>query len=356
LQIIRFMKNPLVSFSIVCYNQEAFIREALEGAFSQTYSPLEIIISDDCSKDATFDIVQQMAGAYKGPHTVRLNRNTANLGIAGNCHRASVMCQGELIVGAAGDDISVPERTEIVVRAWIDSGCKATSLYSKSFDIDVAGRPLGTTMWQGPVKEEVKWVHEQGTIAGFLRRRKPHANGSSNVTSRKLSDIFGPLPKTVTYEDTAISFRTVLAGGYFTFIDAPLVKYRRHDQNLTFALHLAHPQNAAAFEDFRAKRRIELDRFVEVYKCFAADAERAMEQGLILAEEYPGVQKQILKECRRFELKRELLDQPWSRRLGIFYQLFSNTIRPREMLEYSPYLLPKALFRTGVVAMNRTLS
>ncbi len=350
------MKNPLVSFTIVCYNQEAFIREALEGAFSQTYSPLEIIISDDCSKDRTFEIVQQMVGAYKGPHTVRLNRNTTNLGIAGNCYRTSVMCQGELIVGAAGDDISVPERTEIVVRAWIDSGCKATSLYSKSFDIDAAGQPLGKTMWKGVVKDDIKWVHERGTIAGFLRRRRPHAGGSSHAISRKLNSIFGPLPETVTYEDTAISFRTVLAGGHFTFIDAPLVKYRRHDQNLTFALDLIHPQNAAAFEDFQAKRRIELDRFVEVYKCFAADAERAMQQGLISSEEYPGVKKRILKERRRFELKRELLVQPWSRRLGIFYQLYSNTIRPREMLEYLPYLLPKALFRAGVVTMNRTLS
>lgn len=347
------MDRPLVSFAIICYNQEAFIREALEAAFSQTYSPLEIIVSDDCSKDSTFEIVRQMVDAYQGPHPVRLNRNTTNLGIAGNCHRASLMCQGELIIGAAGDDISVPERTEIVVRAWIDSGCKATSLYSKSFDIDTTGQPLGKTMWEGVVKEKIKWVHERGTIAGFLRRRRPHAGGSSHAISRKLNSIFGQLPETVTYEDTAISFRTVLAGGHFTFIDAPLVKYRRHDQNLTFALHLAHPQNAAAFEDFEAKRRIELDRFVEVYKCFAADAERAMQQGLISSEEYPGVKKQILKERRRFELKRELLVQPWSRRLGIFYQLFSNTIRPREMLQHLPYLLPRAIYCKTLTLWNR---
>jgi len=347
------MEKPLVSFTILCYNQKSFIREALEGAFSQTYSPLEIIISDDCSKDGTFDIVQQMVGAYKGPHGVRLNRNTINLGLAGNSNRVSVMCRGELIIGAAGDDISLPERTETVVRAWNDSGRKATSLYSKSFDIDAAGRPLVKTMEGGLVKEQIKWVHERGTIAGFLRRRRPHAAGFSHAISRTLISIFGPLPETVTYEDTAFSFRTVLVGGHFTFIDAPLVKYRRHGQNITFALHQTRPQNAAAFEDFQAKRRIELDRFVEVYKCFATDAERAMQQGLISSAEYPGLKQLILKEGRRFELKRELLVQPWFRRMGIFFQLFSSTFRPRELLEHLPYLLPRALHRDTLITRNR---
>ena len=43
--------RPLVTFALFAYNQEQYIREAVEGAFSQTYEPLEIILSDDCSSD-----------------------------------------------------------------------------------------------------------------------------------------------------------------------------------------------------------------------------------------------------------------------------------------------------------------
>jgi glycosyltransferase involved in cell wall biosynthesis len=88
---------PLVSFVLIAYNQEQFIAEAIQGAFAQTYSPLEIILSDDCSRDGTFRIMEEMANAYHGPHTVILNRNPKNLGIGGHVNRVMELAQGEWI-------------------------------------------------------------------------------------------------------------------------------------------------------------------------------------------------------------------------------------------------------------------
>src|SRR5512138_1410799 len=112
------MSRPRVSFMIWCYNQELYIREALEGALSQDYTPLEIIVSDDTSTDSTFDIVQEVAASYRGPHKLVLSRNRQNLGIGGNVNRAVSLCHGELIVMAGGDDISLPHRTSKIVEAW----------------------------------------------------------------------------------------------------------------------------------------------------------------------------------------------------------------------------------------------
>lgn len=75
-------KNPLITIAVFAYNQEEFIRDAVNGAFSQTYSPLEIILSDDCSSDRTFEIMQEMANTYQGPHRVICRRNPFNLGTA----------------------------------------------------------------------------------------------------------------------------------------------------------------------------------------------------------------------------------------------------------------------------------
>jgi glycosyltransferase involved in cell wall biosynthesis len=347
------MDRPLITFSLGCYNQEAFIREAVAGAFSQTYSPLEILISDDCSQDRTFDIVREMAAAYKGPHSIRLNRNARNLGIGGNSNRAMEMFRGELAVLAAGDDISLPERTEVVVRAWEDSGRRAMALSSRFLVIDQSGRPGSDAAEAGIPSAEIRFAHEEGTIAGFLRRRKPHVAGCANALSRRVFTLFGPFPDGITYEDTALCFRTVLARGKFTFIDAPLVKYRRHSQNITFGLHQVRPGDKAALEDFRRKRICELERFVPVYRGFAVDAERAMQEGLISKEAYPAVRKRIQSEGRRLELKRDLLTQGWLRRCAIFWQLYRNTIRPREFMEQLPHLLPRGIYDNSVVALNR---
>src|ERR1041385_1276597 len=120
--------RPLLSFVVSCYNQEAFIREAVNGALAQTYSPLEIVISDDCSKDRTFAIAQETVASYKGPHLVQLNRNDRNLGIGGNVNRAMDFCHGELILLADGDDVSLPARTEVTYQAWEQFGKGPTSV------------------------------------------------------------------------------------------------------------------------------------------------------------------------------------------------------------------------------------
>ncbi|QDV65937.1 glycosyltransferase [Crateriforma conspicua] len=110
--------NPLITFALISYNQEAFIRQAIEGAFAQTYSPLEILLSDDRSTDSTYDIMQEMAQSYTGPHTIRLNQNNVNLGIGGHVARISALAKGEWIIMAAGDDVSLPERAQAVADTY----------------------------------------------------------------------------------------------------------------------------------------------------------------------------------------------------------------------------------------------
>lgn len=53
------MSNPLVSVIIPAYNAEGQIASALETAFDQTYSPIEVIVIDDGSLDNTAEIVKE---------------------------------------------------------------------------------------------------------------------------------------------------------------------------------------------------------------------------------------------------------------------------------------------------------
>jgi len=58
-------KNPLVSIVLPAYNEEAHIAECIESLLNQSYSPIEIFIVDDNSKDKTSEIVKSFEPKVK---------------------------------------------------------------------------------------------------------------------------------------------------------------------------------------------------------------------------------------------------------------------------------------------------
>ena len=113
-------ERPLVTFALFAYNQEKYIREAVEGAFAQTYEPLEIILSDDCSTDRTFEIMEEMAASYRGPHRVLVRQSPQNRRLLGHINDVVAGAQGEIVIMAAGDDISLPDRTSELVKIYVE--------------------------------------------------------------------------------------------------------------------------------------------------------------------------------------------------------------------------------------------
>jgi glycosyltransferase involved in cell wall biosynthesis len=216
-------EKPLITFALYAYNQERFIREAVEGAFSQIYTPLEIILSDDCSTDLTYEIIKEMASDYAGPHKIIINRNAQNRGIGGHVNRMMHLAKGELIVGAAGDDISLPERTNVLYQEWMLSGKRCKSLFSNLYLMDEFSNIYGKYFNSTPIY--IKNIPE------FISTPRCWVAGCSQAYEKSLFDIYGPIDARIIQEDGAISFRAILKGN-IKYIDKCLVKYRRHSSNV----------------------------------------------------------------------------------------------------------------------------
>lgn len=216
------VNGPLVTFALFTYNQERFVREAIRGAFAQTYSPLEILISDDCSRDGTFDAIREEVEGYDGPHRVVLNRNERNLGIGGHINRVMELAEGDLIVAAAGDDVSLPTRTEELARVW--SGGEGFSVYSNYTIVDENGLDRGVE--EGDIASESTKSWQEKVRSGVMR-----GLGCAHAWDRAVFDTFGPLPDNIVQEDVAIPFRAALLGKV-AYIDKRLAKYRRHGANV----------------------------------------------------------------------------------------------------------------------------
>lgn len=52
------MPTPLVSIIVTSYNHSAFLEEALDSVFNQTWKNTEVIIVDDASTDRSVDIIK----------------------------------------------------------------------------------------------------------------------------------------------------------------------------------------------------------------------------------------------------------------------------------------------------------
>lgn len=223
-------ERPLVTFALFAYNQEKFIREAVEGAIAQTYSPLQIILSDDCSSDQTFEIIQKVAQGYQGPHDITLNRNSTNLGVSSHVNKINDLAKGRLIVAAAGDDISLPHRVSTLARAWIGND-KPAALCSDAIYIDEHGNTLseGFTWWPEGLPKADETTEE--SLLRYIFNKECGLYGCAEAWNKSLFEYFGPLPPGLLGEDPVLSLRAWLFDR-IVFLPDMLVRYRVHDSNI----------------------------------------------------------------------------------------------------------------------------
>jgi glycosyltransferase involved in cell wall biosynthesis len=257
-------ENMLVTFAIFAYNQEKFIREAVEGAFAQTYAPLEIILSDDCSNDATFEIMRELAEAYRGPHTVKLNKNNVNLGLVGHVNKMFEMAQGDLIVVSAGDDISIPSRTQELVKSYVAAGLKPMLLHSSVINIDTDGNELGVRM-PSCITESMDLERMATAITLYI--------GASGAWSKRLYQDFGPIEFKNAYEDLVLGFRAALKEAVL-FVEEPLVKYRVNVGISGKAVE----KNAGIAREIKDRLKVN-SVYIDVLKQRAKDLERLPDGG-----------------------------------------------------------------------------
>jgi len=214
--------RPTASFLLLAYNQERYVEEAVRAALAQTYEPLEIILSDDGSKDQTFAVMERVAGEYTGTHRVILNRNEKNLGLTPHFNRLVEMASGEFIVMAAGDDVSLPERTEESWRLF-EQHPGATCVSLRLERMDATGKTTRPARRGGGV--EVLGLND------FLTPKRFPAFGASRAFLKSVHTYFGPLSPRCPSEDSPTQLRCLLLGKTI-YGESAGVRYRTHDANL----------------------------------------------------------------------------------------------------------------------------
>ncbi|MFA0116637.1 glycosyltransferase family 2 protein [Vibrio breoganii] len=207
-------KFPLISLIVLFYKQGQYVRETLEGAFSQDYPNLEIVISDDNSPDETFEVIQDVLKGYKGKHKIKLNRNEINLGLIDHLNKICMhIAQGQYYVMNGGDDISVSTRCSDVFRLF-SSDRHIKFVYGSYYSMSESGEIL----------KELSWAKKKINNTMMAIKDYQGFTGAACSYHRDVFDCFGPITFS-TIEDRTLIFRSMLLGkGIIS--DSFHVKYR----------------------------------------------------------------------------------------------------------------------------------
>ena len=102
-------ENSLITIGITCFNASETISRAIDSALSQTWPNLEILITDDCSTDRSFEILHHYQSIHKN---IRILTNEKNKGVAFNRQQLLNQANGRYLAFFDDDDWSFPDRLE----------------------------------------------------------------------------------------------------------------------------------------------------------------------------------------------------------------------------------------------------
>jgi glycosyltransferase involved in cell wall biosynthesis len=315
--INRDASKPLVSMLLCTYQQETVVQQAIDSAFAQTYSPLEIILSDDASSDSTYSIIEGAAKNYKGPHRVIFRRNSENIGISAHFSNVAKLSSGELLFVCAGDDISHPSRCERVVQHWLNNSRRHDLIATDLLDIDEDGSQLGV-LKHTPLDDI--------DLSAWLQKQ-PWLVGASHTWARRLFDRFGPLEQGSNSEDQIMLLRALLLGGATT-LNEPLVSWRRGG----LSRKRRHPTLKAMLEHLRkgnASTRSELKQIL-------ADAQ--------LCGQFERVYSALQKRISREQFLMRMLDST-SIRERLTITLSSKAVHPTYRIRIFGYTTLTWIYR-----------
>lgn len=211
--------KPLVSVIVPTFDGESFVRETVDSVLAQAYSPLEVIVCDDGSRDRTLEIL----GSYGSRLKVVRQKNQ---GVAAARNRAAREAQGELITFLDHDDVWEPNLLATLVPV-LEAHAEMGVVYADAWVIDAKGERRGRRgtflhYAKGRVFDALLRGNFMPVETTLMRTSLFREVGGCDTSLRYLED----------YELCLRLARRTVVG----FHPEPLARYRIHERNLSHEL------------------------------------------------------------------------------------------------------------------------
>ncbi|MGY8900605.1 MAG: glycosyltransferase family 2 protein [Paraglaciecola sp.] len=248
------MNNELISIVSATFNSEEYIIDTYQSLLRQSYIHWEWVVTDDCSEDNSFRLLERVA---KKDSRVKIFRNLVNSGAAVARNKSLSMANGSFIAFIDSDDIWSPSKLEQQISFM---GTDIDFSFTAYYLMDESGTKLGRTVDS----------NQKGGFSYEDMLRKKATLGCSTVMIRKdaFPDIQMPLLRTG--QDYATWLKLLRAGGKAFVIPEPLTGYRILPNSIS------RNKVKKAKRQWQIYREVESLRFFKSLECFLFYAWRAV--------------------------------------------------------------------------------
>lgn len=211
---LKNKNNVWISVLLCTYNDELYIREAVQSILDQTYPYFEFIIVDDGSTDSTNKILKSFSDSR-----IRLieKRNT---GLTDSLNIGFSHCKYDWVARMDGDDISYPDRFEKQVKYIKDD---LAVIGGQCTYIDSNGKKLNNSQLAVTHKEILN-----KTLNGYTAHIHPTV-----LINKKLYFKVGGYDKYIYAAEDLDLWLSISHYGQLMNLKDELIYYRIHDQKIS---------------------------------------------------------------------------------------------------------------------------
>lgn len=282
------------------YNGEKYLKEQIESVLNQTYKNIRLVISDDCSKDGTINILKQ----YENDERIEVHYHEKNQGYIKNFEYLLKQVKNNIYMLSDQDDVWMPE--------------KITKSYEKLIknDADMVFADLEV------VDENLKTIYPSFNKFMLLDRKINKYINSYKLNylyncitgctlmskSKWIKDIL-PIPTDSKYliHDHWIGV-IVSLNGKIVYMPEKYIKYRQHGNNQVGTEKISH-----GFKKLEQVRKLFINVKLGVFGTYVKHNEK-------FPSELQKLNREALEYFKMLEKKKNFNFKGWK----TFYKLYKN--------------------------------
>jgi glycosyltransferase involved in cell wall biosynthesis len=219
-----------VSIAIATYNGAKYLADQLDSIYTQTFSNLEVVVSDDGSKDNTVAILEK----YRNKYGLIYHVNENNLKVAKNFEKAISLCSAPYIALSDQDDVWLPEKIEksLLKLVELESKYGQNTPLLVFTDLVVTNDHLQTiypSLWN-----HLRVKPKNATFNRLLVENV--VTGCTILMNRALAKLAFPAPDHILMHDIWLGL-VAACFGHIDYITEPTILYRQHAGNIVGATY-----------------------------------------------------------------------------------------------------------------------